>query len=112
MAARSLISYENELVNANSIFQVSNDELYSISNEVVDVGLKYALTYDNMSQALYQFASAGLDASESQKILADVMKLSMAVQGDSETIGKLMIQTIKGFGLINIPVQIMTSILA
>ena len=97
--ARSLISYENELVNANSIFQVSNDELYSISNEVVDVGLKYALTYDNMSQALYQFASAGLDASESQAILADVMKLSMAVQGDSETLGKLLIQTIKGFGM-------------
>ena len=99
MAARSLISYENELVNANSIFQVSNDELYSISNEVVDVGLQYALTYDNMSQALYQFASAGLDASESQQILADVMKLSMAVQGDSETLGKLLIQTIKGFGM-------------
>ena len=99
MAARSLISYENELVNANSIFQVSNDELYRISNEVVDVGLQYALTYDNMSQALYQFASAGLDAAESQQILADVMKLSMAVQGDSETLGKLLIQTIKGFGL-------------
>ena len=97
--ARDLITYEKELVNANSIFQVSNDELYSISNEVVDVGLNYALTYDNMSQALYQFASAGLDAAESQQILADVMKLSMAVQGDSETLGKLLIQTIKGFGL-------------
>ena len=52
-----------------------------------------------MSQALYQFASAGLDAAESQQILADVMKLSMAVQGDSEVLGKLMIQTLKGFGL-------------
>ena len=40
--ASKLISYEKELVNANSIFQVSNDELYSISNEVVDVGLNYA----------------------------------------------------------------------
>tara|TARA_R100001591_G_scaffold53686_1_gene63725 strand:+ start:569 stop:2800 length:2232 start_codon:yes stop_codon:yes gene_type:complete len=99
MAARSLISYEKELVNANSIFQVSNDELYSISDEVIGVGLNYALTYDNMSQALYQFASAGLDAAESQVILADVMKLSMAVQGDSETLGKLLIQTIKGFGM-------------
>ena len=99
MAARSLIEYEKELVNANSIFQVSNNELYSISNEVVNTGLEYALTYENMSSALYQFASAGLDAAESQKILTDVMKLSMAVQGDSETIGKLMIQTIKGFGL-------------
>ena len=99
MAARSLIEYEKELVNANSIFQVSNDELYSISDEVVGVGLNYALTYDNMSQALYQFASAGLSAAESQVILADVMKLSMAVQGDSETLGKLLIQTIKGFGM-------------
>ena len=99
MAARSLIAYEKELVNANSIFQVSNDELYSISDEVIGVGLNYALTYDNMSQALYQFASAGLSAAESQVILADVMKLSMAVQGDSETLGKLLIQTIKGFGM-------------
>ena len=99
MAARSLIEYEKELVNANSIFQVSNDELYSISDEVVNVGLNYALTYDNMSSALYQFASAGLDAAESQEILADVMKLSMAVQGDSEVLGKLLIQVIKGFGL-------------
>jgi TP901 family phage tail tape measure protein len=97
--ARSLIDYENELINANSIFQVSNDELYSISNEVVNTGLSYALTYDNMSQALYQFASAGLSAAESQAILADVMKLSMAVQGDSETLGKLMIQVLKGYNM-------------
>jgi TP901 family phage tail tape measure protein len=97
--ARSLIEYENELVNANSIFQVSNDELYQISNEVIDTGLNYALTYDNMSQALYQFASAGLSAAESQQILADVMKLSMAVQGDSETLGKLMIQVMKGYNM-------------
>tara|TARA_R100001594_G_scaffold97883_3_gene132242 strand:- start:1058 stop:3325 length:2268 start_codon:yes stop_codon:yes gene_type:complete len=97
--ARSLIEYENELVNANSIFQVSNDELYSISNEVINTGLNYALTYENMSSALYQFASAGLSAAESQQILADVMKLSMAVQGDSETLGKLLIQVIKGYGM-------------
>jgi len=97
--ARSLIAYENELVNANSIFQVSNDELYSISNEVINTGLNYALTYENMSSALYQFASAGLSAAESQQILADVMKLSMAVQGDSETLGKLLIQVIKGYGM-------------
>ena len=97
--ARSLIEYENELVNANSIFQVSNDELYSISNEVVNTGLNYALTYENMSSALYQFASAGLSAAESQQILADVMKLSMAVQGDSETLGKLLIQVIKGYNM-------------
>ena len=97
--ARSLIDYENELVNANSIFQVSNDELYGISNEVVNTGLSYALTYDNMSSALYQFASAGLSAAESQAILADVMKLSMAVQGDSETLGKLMIQVLKGYNM-------------
>ena len=97
--ATSLISYEKELVNANSIFQVSNDELYQISNEVVDLGLNYGLTYDNMSAALYQFASAGLTAAESQEILQDVMKLSMAVQGDSETLGKLMIQVIKGYNM-------------
>ena len=44
-------------------------------------------------------ASAGLTAAESQAILNDVLKLSMATQGDTNTLGKLTIQTIKGFGM-------------
>ena len=91
--------FERELINANSIWQESNETLYSISDQVVKFGEDYGVAYDNASRVLYQFASAGLDAAESQAVLTDVLKLSMAVQGDANTIGKLTVQTIKGFGL-------------
>ena len=91
--------FENQLINANSIWQESNEVLYSISDEVVKFGEDYGVAYENASRVLYQFASAGLDAAEAQAVLKDVLILTMAVQGDANTIGKLTVQTIKGFGL-------------
>ena len=47
----------------------------------------------------YQLASAGLSAEDSLSVLNDTLTLSMAVQGDHNTISKLTTQTIFGFGL-------------
>ena len=91
--------FEKELINANSIWQESSETLFTISDRVIKFGENYGVAYSEASRVLYQFASAGLDAAESQAVLNDVLMLSMAVQGDSNTIGKLTIQTIKGFGL-------------
>jgi len=91
--------FEEELINANSIWQEQNDVLYSISDQVVKFGEDYGVAYDNAARVLYQFASAGLEAAEAQAVLKDVLILTMAVQGDANTIGKLTVQTIKGFGL-------------
>ena len=44
-------------------------------------------------------ASAGLSAAESQEMLQATLRLSMAVQGDHETLAKLTIQVLKGFGM-------------
>ena len=92
-------AFERELINANSIWQETNEVLYSISDQVLKFGEDYGVAYDNAASSLYQFASAGLTAAESQKILTEVLTLAMAVQGDANTIGKLTVQTIKGFGL-------------
>jgi len=92
-------SFERELINANSIWQETNETLYSISDQVLKFGEEYGVAYENAASSLYQFASAGLTAAESQKILTEVLTLAMAVQGDANTIGKLTVQTIKGFGL-------------
>tara|TARA_R110000824_G_scaffold217122_2_gene403657 strand:+ start:1167 stop:3773 length:2607 start_codon:yes stop_codon:yes gene_type:complete len=91
--------FEKELINANSIWQESSETLFTISDRVIKFGENYGVAYSEASRVLYQFASAGLDAAESQAVLNDVLLLSMAVQGDANTIGKLTIQTIKGFGL-------------
>ena len=97
--AQDFNTFERELINANSIWQESNETLYEISDRVVKFGEEYGIAYDNASRVLYQFASAGLEAAEAQAVLNDVLILSMAVQGDANTIGKLTVQTIKGFGL-------------
>ena len=91
--------FERELINANSIWQEQNEVLYAISDRVIKFGEDYGVAYDNASRVLYQFASAGLEAAEAQAVLNDVLILTMAVQGDANTIGKLTVQTIKGFGL-------------
>ncbi len=91
--------FERELINANSIWQESSEVLFTISDRVIKFGEDYGVAYSEASRVLYQFASAGLDAAESQAVLNDVLLLSMAVQGDANTIGKVTIQTIKGFGL-------------
>ena len=91
--------FEKELMNAQSIFQTTNEVLYSLSDEIVNFGTQYGISLGTASEGLYTLASAGLSASDSQEVLANTLKLSMAVQGDHDTIAKLTTQTIFGFGL-------------
>ena len=91
--------FEKELMNAQSIFQTTNDVLFSLSDEIVNFGTQYGISLHTASEGLYTLASAGLSASDSQTVLANTLKLSMAVQGDHDTIAKLTTQTIFGFGL-------------
>ena len=91
--------FERELMNAQSIFQTTNETLFTLSNQIVRFGTEFGISYDNAARGLYQFASAGLFAEDSIKVLNDTLKLSMAVQGDHNTISKLTTQVIFGFGL-------------
>jgi len=91
--------FEKELINAQSIFQTTNETLFTLSNQIVRFGTEFGISYDNAARGLYQFASAGLSAEDSIKVLNDTLKLSMAVQGDHNTISKLTTQVIFGFGL-------------
>ena len=91
--------FEKQLINAQSIFQTSQDTLFGLSDQIVEFGTQYGISLDNAAEGLYQFASAGLSAAESQMVLQDTLKLAMAVNGDHNTIAKLTTQTIFGFGL-------------
>ena len=92
-----LIDFERELMNANSVFRVTNDELFSVGNQVVQFGQEFGLEMQNGATGLYQLASAGLSAADAMTVLNDTLKLSMAVQGDHNTISKLVTQTLFGF---------------
>ena len=94
-----VIRFQQELQNAQSIYQTSYETLFQLSDEVVNFGTQFGVSYDNAAKGLYQFASAGLSASDSLMVLNETLKLSMAVQGDHNTLSKLTTQIIYGFGL-------------
>ena len=94
---QELIEFERELMNANSVFRVTNDQLFSVGDQVVQFGQEFGLEMQNGATGLYQLASAGLSAAEAMEVLNDTLKLSMAVQGDHNTISKLVTQTLFGF---------------
>ena len=94
---QELINFERELLNANSVFRVTNEELFAVGDQVVQFGQQFGLEMQNGATGLYQLASAGLTAAESMEVLNETLKLSMAVQGDHNTISKLVTQTLFGF---------------
>ncbi|MDP6586077.1 MAG: phage tail tape measure protein, partial [Anaerolineales bacterium] len=51
------------------------------------------------TEGLYQYASAGVEAAEAMQMLNHTLTLSMAVQGDHNTLAKLTTQTIMGFNM-------------
>ena len=95
----SLIQFERELLNANSVFNLTRDELFKTGEVITQFGQQYGIEIQNGATGLYQLASAGVTANEALAILPETLKLSMAVQGDHNTISKLTAQTLFGFGM-------------
>ena len=93
------MEFERELMNANSVFRITNDELFQVGNTIVEFGQQFGMEMQNGATGLYQLASAGLTANEAMELLPHTLKLSMAVQGDHNTISKLTAQTLFGFGM-------------
>ena len=96
---RDLMEFERELLNANSVFNLTNSELFNVGQGLIEFGNEFGITTQNASAGLYQLASAGVTAAEAMEILPSTLKLSMAVQGDHNTISKLTAQTLFGFGM-------------
>ena len=91
--------FETQMVNAQSIWQTSNEQLFEISDSVVEFGTRFGVEMGNATAGLYQYASAGVGAAESMEMLQHTLKLSMAVQGDHNTLSKLTTQTLMGFNM-------------
>jgi len=105
-------AFENEIINAQSIWQVSNEQLFALSDQVIQFGLQYGISMQDAAQGLYQYASAGVDANDAMEMLTHTMTLAMAVQGDHATLAKLTTQIIKGYGMAFTEAQNITDKLA
>jgi TP901 family phage tail tape measure protein len=96
---QELVEFERELMNANSVFNLTRDELFKTSETITQFGQSFGLEMQNGAEGLYQLASAGLSADQATQVLPETLKLSMAVQGDHNTIAKLTTQTLMGFSM-------------
>ena len=96
---QELVEFERELLNANSVFNLTRDELFETGEAITQFGQEFGMSMQNGATGLYQLASAGVTANEALSILPNTLKLSMAVQGDHNTISKLTAQTLFGFSL-------------
>ena len=96
---QELIEFERELLNANSVFNITRSELFDTGEAITQFGQQFGMEMQNGATGLYQLASAGLSADDALTVLPETLKLSMAVQGDHNTISKLTAQTIMGFGM-------------
>ena len=95
----SVMSFEKTIINANSVFGETQEKLHEVSDSLVTFGLQYGVSTQQAAEGLYQLASAGLSAADSQEVLQHTLKLAMATQGDHNTLAKLTVQTIAGFGM-------------
>ena len=95
----SVMDFEKTIINANSVFGETQEKLHEVSDSLVTFGLQYGVSTQQAAEGLYQLASAGLDAADSQEVLQHTLKLAMATQGDHNTLAKLTVQTIAGFGM-------------
>jgi TP901 family phage tail tape measure protein len=96
---QELITYERELLNANSVWGLSNQELFTASSKLIEFTNTYGVSLENAAAGMYQLASAGLTLAEAEEVVQSTLLLSMAVQGDHNTIAKLTTQIIKGYGM-------------
>ena len=78
--AEQVMEFEKTIINANSVFRESNETLHEVSDSLVQFGLQYGITTEKSAEGLYQLASAGLTAAESQEVLQHTLKLSMATE--------------------------------
>ena len=95
----SVKEFEKELINAQSIFQTTDEILFNMSDTIVNFGTKFGIELNKASEGLYQYASAGVTAADALQMLQHTLKLSMAVQGDHNALAKLTTQTIMGFNM-------------
>ena len=98
-STQELVAFERELLNANSVFNITRTQLFDTGEAITQFGQKFGMEMQNGATGLYQLASAGLSAADALTVLPETLKLSMAVQGDHNTISKLTAQTIMGFGM-------------
>jgi hypothetical protein len=64
--------FEKTVINANSVFGVTKDVLFDVSDTMVKFTLKYGVAAGEMAEGLYQLASAGLSAAESQEVFRNL----------------------------------------
>lgn len=76
--ANAAMEFEYGMAKVATITGQAGDELKAVGSEVLDVSTKYGMASGEMTDALYQTVSAGIDAAESTQFLDKAARLATA----------------------------------
>jgi hypothetical protein len=88
-ATRQTVDFDRAMRNVNSIAQLSERELASLSERVLDLAGKTAQAPQTLAEGLYDLVSSGFDADESMVVLRASARAATAGLTDTATSAKI-----------------------
>ncbi len=90
--------FDQAMRNVNTITKLSEDQFLALKEEVIDLSREVPLTTAELTDGLFNVASAGVEAADQMNFLTVSSKAAVAGQADLATTVKGLTGVIKGYG--------------
>ena len=90
--------FDQSMRNVNTITKLTEEQFSQLKEEVIDLSKEVPLTTQQLSEGLFNVASAGVEATQQMNFLTVSSKAAVAGQADLSTTVKGLTGVIKGYG--------------
>ncbi len=91
-------NFDQAMRNVNTITKLSEKQFLELKEEVIDLSREVPLTVQELTDGLFNVASAGVEAADQMNFLAESSRAAVAGQADLATTVKGLTGVIKGYG--------------
>jgi TP901 family phage tail tape measure protein len=97
--ARAFVGFDRAMRNVNSLAQLSEKQLKSLSDQVLELAGPTAQAPQTLAEGLYDLVSSGFDANEAVVVLGKSAKAATAGMTDTATAAKVIAASLNAYGL-------------
>lgn len=98
-SVKSFATFEKSISDISTLIDTNKESIDGIKNGILDLGKRTPVALGDLSSAMYQVRSAGIDAADSFKVLESAAKLGVAGLGTTREATDLLTSAINAFGL-------------
>lgn len=98
-AINQAVAFEGAMRNVNSISMLSEQQLSTLSNQVIALSTRVPQAATNLAEGLYDIASSGFQGAEGMKVLEASAVAASAGLSTTETAAKAITQVLNAYGL-------------